>query len=294
MAADTPPPTPVRRPRVAVVVGAGGIKSGASIPLFEFLDDTDTEIDLIVSCSGGSIYAGIWATTWGASVMREYFHRFWTRKLFAKIDYGALLAIAGVPFCTFDKSCGLIKPDTIHQAYSTMYGETRLEEARTRTLMQATDALTGEPVLLSEGLIRRMVYASGALVPILPAVQIDGRWLIDGAFSSPLPLLAALREGVDVVISMSFEEKAQTESKGFLPWFTRTSGYSQQWLQRAQVGLAVDMHHYEIVLINVAFDRHVGLLSVESIPEILDAGTEAVAAKKQEILDAIRGCRAAE
>jgi NTE family protein len=280
---------PRKRPRVGVVIGSGGLKAAASIPLFEFLKEAEIDVELMITCSGGSIIAGLFLASPCPPSLREHLCKGWTRELFAKIDYRTLLSIAGMPFGRFDKTCGLVKPDTVKSTYHTFYGDTMLEECSPRTLMQATDVLTGQPVLLSSGLVRDAVYASSALFPILPALEIDGRWLMDGAYSSPLPVLEAIREGVDVVITISFEERTEAESRAFVPYFMRAVGYSAQWLTRSQMALSVDMHHYELICINVVFDKFIGLRSVHRIPEILEAGEKAVEAKKDEILAAIEG-----
>jgi len=276
-------------PRVGVVLGSGGLRAGAAIPLLAFLEECQIEVDLLVSCSAGSLWAGLWASSRSSAWMRANFAKFWTREMFAKIDRRTLLSIAGLPFGRFDKSFGLIKPDRIRANYKTVLGDNRLEDCRPRTLMQTTDVLTGEPVLLSSGLLREAVYASGALFPMLPPLEIDGRWLMDGAYSSPLPVLEAIREGMDVVISVSFEERTDAESKAFVPYFMRAVGYNMQWLTRSQLALAVDLHHHEIVLVNVVFDKFIGLRSVHRIPEILEAGEKAVEKTKDEILAAIEG-----
>jgi NTE family protein len=279
----------MKGPRVGLVIGSGGLKAAAAIALLEFLEEAEIDVDLIVSCSGGSIIAGLLLASPRPPSLREHLKNGWTRELFAKIDYRTLLSIAGLPFGRFDKNRGLIKSDTVKKTYNTFYGDAMLEECSPRTLMQATDVLTGEPVLLSSGLVRDTVYASAALFPILPPLEIEGRWLMDGAYSSPLPVLEAIRESMDVIITMSFEERTEAESRGFVPYFMRAVGYSSLWLTRSQVALSVDMHHYELIFINVVFDKFIGLRSVHRIPEILEAGEKAVAAKKDAILAAIEG-----
>jgi NTE family protein len=278
-----------KRPKVGVVIGSGGLKAVAAIALFEFLEEAEIDVELMATCSGGSIIAGLFLASPRPPSLREHVNRGWTRELFAKIDYRTLLSIAGLPFGRFDKTHGLIKSDTVKETYHSFYGDAMLEECSPRTLMQATDVLTGEPVLLSSGLVRDTVYASASLFPILPPLEIDGRWLMDGAYSSPLPVLETIKEGVDVIITISFEERSEAESRGFVPYFMRCVGYSSQWLTRSQMALSVDMHHYELICINVVFDKFIGLRSVHRIPEILEAGEKAVEAKKDEILAAIEG-----
>jgi len=211
------------RPKVGVVVSSGGIKSISSIALFEFLEEAGIEVDLLVACSAGSIFSGWWATCRDAAYVRENVESIWTRESFARRDYRTLLSIAGLPFGRFDQSRGLLKPHVVQEACVRMYGDQKMEELSIRTIFQATDLLSGEPVVLTTGLLRETVYASSALFPIFPAIRIDDRWLIDGVYSAPLPIMQAVMEGMDVIIAMTNEEVTQKESKGFIPYFMRAS-----------------------------------------------------------------------
>jgi NTE family protein len=277
-----------RKPKVGIVIGSGGMKSLSSIALFEFLDEAKIDVDMLIGCSGGSSVIASWACGNSADIMREQALKFWGNKdLLTKTDYRTLLSIAGLPFGRFDKSHGLLKSDLAHKAYKEIYGDKRIEDLPIRTLLQTTDVLSGEPVLLTKGLLREAVYASGALFPLLPPLCIDGRWLMDGIYSSPLPILEAVNNDMDVVIAMTYEERTTVESKGFVPYFMRCHGYSHHWHQRNQTALSVEMHHHEIVFINVIFDKFISLRSVRRIPEILEQGKKAVEQKKDEILSAI-------
>ena len=276
----------IRKPKVGVVVGSGGIKAISSIPLFEFLEEAQIDVDLLISCSGGSVFAGWWACQ-NASFLRNQVPKFWTRELFSKINYRTLLSIAGLPFGRFDKSSGLLKPDVVHAGYKQIYGDNRVENLRMRMMLQSTDLLSGESVMLTSGLLRDAVYASSALFPILPPINLDDRWLMDGAINSPLPILAAVKEDMDVIIAITNEERSAKESTSFVEAITRTINQQSTWLRSNQVALSVGLHHHEIILINVVFDGKIGLRSVEKIPDILDTGQKAVNNHKDEILAAI-------
>ncbi len=277
-----------RKPKVGVVVGSGGIKALSAVALFEFIEESKIDVDLAIGCSGGSLVVGSWACGTDIVTMRKQAQTLWGKGLLSKIDYRTLLSIAGLPFGRFDKTCGLIKPHVAHQTHIDMYGDVLIEDLRTKTLFQTTDVLSGKPVMLNSGLLRDAVYASGALFPLLPPLSIDGRLLMDGAYSSPLPIMEAVNQGMDVVIAITYEERTTAESRGFVPYFMRNMGYCQYWMQRSQVALSVDMHHHEIVFVNVVFDKFISLRSSKRVPEILDSGRKAVESKKDEILEAIK------
>jgi NTE family protein len=64
----------------------------------------------------------------------------------------------------------------------------------------ATDNLTGQDVLLSEGDLRRNVLASTAIPGIFPPVEVAGRQLVDGAISANVPIGQAARLGARAMI----------------------------------------------------------------------------------------------
>ncbi len=45
-------------PKLAIVLGGGGIKPYAALPLITFLQEQQIPVDMLVGCSGGSIIAG--------------------------------------------------------------------------------------------------------------------------------------------------------------------------------------------------------------------------------------------
>lgn len=276
-----------RKPKIGVVIGAGGLKPAAAVELVSFLDEEGIEVDLVVACSGGSIVAGLWGMGWDAQMMREGYVEAWTRDLFTQIDYRTLLSVANLPFGKYNIDRGLIKPDNIHKAFVKLFGDARLENSNKKTILQATDLFSGENVLLEEGTVKDTVHSSISLFPFMPAYNMEGRWLIDGAYSSPLPILEAVKREMDIIIAFTYEERTTQRSRGFFPYFMRAVGYSQDWIQRNQAALSVLYHHNEIIFINTVFDRFISLKSVRRIPHIFEKGKEAVETVKGEIIAAI-------
>ena len=48
---------PRAKPKVALVIGSGSVKCAASLGLLKVLERENIFIDMVVGCSGGSIYA---------------------------------------------------------------------------------------------------------------------------------------------------------------------------------------------------------------------------------------------
>jgi NTE family protein len=74
-----------------------------------------------------------------------------------------------------------------------------LEDAKTTVVIVATDALSGEAVVLQRGDVLEAVSASAAIPGLLPSVRMGDRWLIDGSLSADCPVLQAQDLGADDV-----------------------------------------------------------------------------------------------
>jgi NTE family protein len=276
------------RPKVGVVLGSGGIKAFAAIPLFEFLEQAGITVDLLVGCSGGSVVCGLIGAGFSPTESRSLAFELLDRKLFEQMDYRTIAGIVSPRLGRFDKTSGLLKPDGILELYRRQLKGLRIENMRPRTLIQTTDLITGEGVVLSRGLAADAIYASGAFFPVLPPLYIDGRWLGDGVYSAPVPVMEAVKRNVDVIIALDFKERVTSEPQGFLDCFYRHTGTAMETLKRSQMLLSIEMHHYEIITIQVEFDHSISLRNVEELPAIMAAGEEAVSQNQSDILYAIQ------
>ena len=78
-------------------------------------------------------------------------------------------------------------------------GIDRIEEARLPFAAVATDALTGDIVVMTEGDVASALLATAAIPGIFPPVYREGRWLVDGSLSAGCPASEALDLGADEV-----------------------------------------------------------------------------------------------
>ncbi len=146
---NSPPnESPTARPLVGVVLGSGGIKPVAALALIDFLKESNVDIDLLVGCSGGSLIAGTTALGYSSDQTLDFYEDYFRRKPFSEADYRTLLGIANLPLGRFDLESGIVKPHKLLDFYRDVYGDSRLEDTRIPTLLQATDIQTGRGVVL--------------------------------------------------------------------------------------------------------------------------------------------------
>jgi len=208
------------------------------------------------------------------------------KELFSKPDYRSLLSIFNSRLGTFDKTSGILNPGKWRQALNDYFGDRKLEQLRPRTLIQTTDVDTGEGVILTKGSLADAVYASCAFFPAFPPAKIDGRYLGDGIYSAPVPVVEAIKRGMDVIIALDFKEKVRTEPKGFFSCFYRHIDNTMRTLTRSQMFLSIELHHHEIVIVEVNFEHTINPWDVHELPAIIEAGRKAVEDHKSMILSA--------
>lgn len=275
------------RPKVAVVLSSGGIKPLAAIPLFEFLDEALIPIDLLVGCSGGSVMSALRGSGYDKEKTLELISKVTQRSLFTPIDFRAVLGMSGLPFGKFNAQTGLIRPQKLKRALYEMFGDRRIEDLSPKTLLQATDIQTGEGVVMEQGLLVDAVYASSAVFPLLPPIEIDGRWLGDGYYTSSLPVMEAVKRGMDVIIAVIFHDPINTQANSYMACLSNYYTIQGDAITRFQLALSINMHEYEIIMIKVPFKNPINMWDIHHIPEIIETGRLAIDAHKEDILTAV-------
>ena len=273
----------MKKPKIGVVLGSGGIKPVAAIALFEFLWKEGIDFDLLAGCSGGGLLAAAVGMGFSARKIRNIYDEYFKRKPFSCVDYRTILGMVNAPFGRFRLSDGLIKSKKIHAFYHDVFGDAQIEDLKPATLFQTTDIQSGKAVVLKRGNVTDAVYASAAMYPLVPPIQVDGHWLVDGAFTSPLPIMEAVRRDMDVIIAMVFDERNTPEPEQFRDGFLNIISTFTRSLVQNQISLSIDLHHYEIIVINLSFEEPVSLYDVNKVDDILEAGRRSVGAKEDEI-----------
>jgi NTE family protein len=274
-------------PKIAVVLGSGGIKPLSSIALLDFLAEQQFKVDLFVGCSGGSLVAATAAMGYDTQQIYDFYLEYFKRKPFSALDYKTLLSLANLPMGRFDIESGIAKPDKLLEFYDYLYGDQLIENLKIPTVIQTTDIQTGEAVVLDSGSLKHAIYATSALYPFVPPIFHQGRWLVDGALTSPLPLMEAVKRNMDVIIVVRFHETNDPNPATFLDGFYNVISSFNRSLSQSQMALALDFHHYEIIFLDVKFDTKISVTDFEKMPIILEAGRVAVDKIKAEIEYAI-------
>jgi NTE family protein len=98
---------------------------------------------------------------------------------------------------------GLLGGSRLAEQLAKTVGDVSIEELPVRFAAIATEIETGHEIWLTRGRLTDALRASYALPGIFPAVELGGRWLVDGALVNPVPVSAARALGARLVIAVN-------------------------------------------------------------------------------------------
>jgi NTE family protein len=263
-----------RRSRIGLVIGSGGIKCTMAIGLLKVLAREGIPVDVAVGCSGGAIYAAMFALGDEVAAIETRSLEVW-RDLFTKLHYRSLLRAVAPALFGYHEQVGLVDDRRVWQVLEAYFGTRDFRECRIPLHVAATDFRSGEKVTLTDGRIIDAIRASIAIPLLLRAWPVRDRLLVDGGASNPLPIDIAIREGCDIILAMGFESQMTDDVRSFTNAVGRTSTIVTNHLLRATFAFYSAAHHAEVLPIMPWLDREIGLTEWEQIPYLIEQGERA-------------------
>ena len=280
-----------RRPRIGLVGGSGSMKCTAAIGLWKVLQREGIPVDVAIGCSGGAIYTAALALGMNVDDIERQSLVMW-RDLFNRLSVRSVARALLPGLFGFSDRVGLLDDRRICDVIWNTFGQYTFADTRIPLHIAATDFATGEKVVLNSGSLADAVRASIALPLLLRAWDVDGRRLIDGGASNPLPLDVAILEGCDVILAMGFENQYGGTISSFVGAVGRTTTIVTNHLLRATYAFYSVAHHAEIIPMLPEFDRPINPLNADEIPYIIAQGEKVAEAQLpylQRFLSAARG-----
>lgn len=273
------------RPRaLALVLGSGGVRSVAALGLVERLAREGIRPDLVVGCSSGALFGAQVALGMQGAQALDLATSLWSAELTQQRRWRAYLQVLAPRLAGFDHGFALRDDRLIAERLSRAFGAARLEELPIPLRVAATEAATGAPVLLMQGRLVDALRASMALPILFPSVPVDGRRLVDGVLSDPLPIAAAA--DARVVLSLGFLGRMPRRVDRVSRLVAQTSTTLINNLMQARVD-AARAAGQRVIAVDLPLDRHVGLWETGAMPYLFEAGWRAAGACLAEITRAL-------
>jgi NTE family protein len=181
--------------RLAFVLAGGGSLGAVQAGMLAELAANGVVPDFVVGVSAGALNAAFYAHAPDAATI-ENMIALWTRTRTRDVlglSFGTLLGLLGLRE-------HLVHADGLRRMLAAELGYRRVEDTRLPLHIVATDAISGEEVLLDRGDVIEAVLASTAIPGVFPPVDVGGRRLVDGVVAAGTPIATAVRLGATRIV----------------------------------------------------------------------------------------------
>ena len=287
---------------MGLALGGGGARGLSHIGVLTSLEKSHIPIDLIVGTSMGALVGGAYACGMTAGELERKVVEYLRSKEF-KSSAIKSIEVTHREHASFPRKIqrffknryylvhalfrpGLLSKEEFQPTIDHFIPDILIEETPIPFRAVATDLISGEPIVFSEGSLREAVTAScavpGAVVPLK-----EGQWLLsDGGIINNVPTSVARKEGAGVVLAVAVTRNAapEKEFETVLEIYYRASEIMSSKLQEYQLMQA------DIVISPDVGDLHWS--SFSQARDLIDEGERATDERLNEIRDAVFGGRA--
>jgi NTE family protein len=175
-----------KKPFIGLALGGGFARGTAHLGVLKCLEEHKIPIHAIAGTSAGAFIGSAYAG--GVGIERL-------------IECSKTIRFADLGRWTISRM-GLATNERIEQFLSRCIPHTTFERLSIPMVVAATDLMLGEPVFFRKGDLVGPVRASCAFPGLFQPVKVNGRMLIDGAFSCPVPVAALVEMGATHIIAV--------------------------------------------------------------------------------------------
>jgi NTE family protein len=256
---------PARRPRVGLALAGGFARGIAHIGVLRVLREAEIPIDCVSGTSVGALIGASYCA--GASL--EEMEKIGSLTSFT--DFGRWTP----------SWLGLATNLRMEKYLARFTPKKTFEELHTPLSVATTDINAGVSVYYSHGALAPVIRASCAYPGLFVPIQYDGRTLVDGFLTAPVPVEGALLLGADIVIAVYLEAGNIEQPRTFTDVLSRSFTIIQRhtdltWRTQADVIIEPDVKPF-------VWD------DFTKTPEMVAAGEAATLAALPQIRAALRG-----
>lgn len=176
-------------PRIGLALGSGSARGLSHIGVLDALIEAGIEPDVVCGTSIGALVGAAYVAGRLAG-LRHWAETATWRQVVRLMDVRLM-------------GGGLIDGKQVVALLRRLGIDAPIESYDKRYAAVATDLESGREVWLQTGPIHEAVRASIALPGIVSPTQIDGKWLVDGGLSNPVPVSVCRALGAEVIIAVN-------------------------------------------------------------------------------------------
>jgi NTE family protein len=177
--------------KLGLALGSGAFKGLFHVGLIRSLVKNHIPIDYISGTSAGAIVGAHYALFQDLDRLENFV---------TNHKYEKLMALLAPSFRS-----GLVKSDKMYAFWKSVFGQATFNDLKIPFNAVATDLLSGQPEVIKVGYLAKAVQASMSIPTLLEPTIMNGRPLVDGFLSNPVPDDVAKKMGADVVLSVNLD-----------------------------------------------------------------------------------------
>lgn len=193
---ENPPPIELCYPhkdvRLALVLGAGGVRGLAHVGVLQEFEDAGIPVDIIVGCSAGSIVGALYSDCPNAQRVRE---------LMEPLKKWDILDIN-----LFKARYGLVQGGSLTRFLKRNLYAKDFCNLQIPLYVVATDLIAGDVICMCHGPIVPAVRASASFPFVFAPKLHFGRVLVDGGVVNPVPVCIAEELQAEIIVAVDLCE----------------------------------------------------------------------------------------
>jgi len=178
-----------QRQKIGLALGSGSARGWAHIGVVHALSKLGIRPDMVCGSSIGAL-VGASLACGQMDALETWLRDLGIRDIIKLID----LSLTGG---------GLIQGNKLAQAFCHFVDDVDIERLELDYGAVATDVEAGREIWFRSGSLLDAVRASIAIPGMFPAMQHQGRWLVDGGLVNPVPVSLCRAMGADIVIAVN-------------------------------------------------------------------------------------------
>lgn len=213
------------RPKIGLALGSGSARGLAHLGVVRAIEDAGIEVDFIAGASMGALIGAIYA----AGKLDEL------EATFLAFDWKKTVSFLDV---ILPKS-GLLDGAKVSELVRAHIHADTIETLPRSFAAVTTDIISGEEVVIQSGDVIEAVRASISVPGIFTPVRNNGRILVDGGLTNPVPVSVARAMGADFVIAVDLNHEiiAGKNMKPLLTTGNTTGGKFSRWVNEYRLSM---------------------------------------------------------
>lgn len=202
------------QPTIGLALGGGAARGLAHIVVLEAFDQMGIKPDFIAGCSIGALLGAAYASGLSAAEIRDHalsvlgtpgkavLQLFWPGSdrqapRAVNLSFSKAISLNGLGLVRLVSPPGMAK---------------RVEDTEIPLAISTTDFYAASEVTIESGDLETAVAASIAIPGLISAPKLDGRVLIDGAYTNPVPMDQVRRKGCGLLIAVDVTGNPRPQS----------------------------------------------------------------------------------